>query len=783
MKINSLYISAFGGIKNLKLDFSDGFNVIYGDNENGKTTVMSFIKMMFYGNERGSSQIAKNIRKRYTPWDGSAMAGSIDFEHSGKRYRLEREFRSSNSTDKVTLCDLDFGTRRTVAPDVGNEFFGLSGGAFERSVFIGQFGFPESDSVSEGEINSRLSNIALSGDENISFETVNERISKAKLSLMSKSGKAGEYDKNLKTASELKARLEKSISANDAIAQKRAFIESLEAKAQQLIKKGEALKVKLNAEQDIKNAQKLKLLLELKGDLERLNETLKLNDGTIADEMYLRKLKFCISKAESADSKVQAKLSEINTLKKSIEAGLNPPENATEQNATALEGEISAANTRSAECKKRVIALETELEALRRTNIKGVGAEIALLIIGVLLAISAAGVMAFISITALVPIAIFVAGAACIAAYIVALAKKRKAAERLNRKIELNDRKINELKAELLNITEAITFKQVRLEAIRAALNSSAAVIEKQQEMLKTELSELEILNEESRKETGILLELYGKYKAAQSISDINDGLEEISRQAEAVRDIKQQINFILGDLGGISYETAERKLAEIGAADSHEITDFDALKEEYEGITAELSAIREQMAAISAEIKATSNTLENPELLRRQLGELAETLHSQKEFCAVCDIVAEALLESYAEVRRSYGSVLEKKATEIFAALTGGKYGGMSISKSFEINVEEAENFGSRELGFLSSGTADQAYLSLRLAVAQLICDGEPLPLMLDDALAQYDDARAATALEFLKEYSENAQIIMFTCHNSICNAAENCGAMLNKL
>ena len=43
MKINSLYIHAFGGLKNLTLDFSDNFNVIYGDNEMGKTTVMTFI--------------------------------------------------------------------------------------------------------------------------------------------------------------------------------------------------------------------------------------------------------------------------------------------------------------------------------------------------------------------------------------------------------------------------------------------------------------------------------------------------------------------------------------------------------------------------------------------------------------------------------------------------------------------------------------------------------------------------------------------------------------------
>ena len=128
----------------------------------GDSTIMAFIKMMFYGSERGSAQLSKNVRKKYTPWDASAMAGSIDFEHNGKAYRIEREFRSSNSTDKVTLWDLEIGTHQTVTGDCGAKFFGLSAAAIERSVFIGQLGFPENDSAAEGEINSKLSNIALS---------------------------------------------------------------------------------------------------------------------------------------------------------------------------------------------------------------------------------------------------------------------------------------------------------------------------------------------------------------------------------------------------------------------------------------------------------------------------------------------------------------------------------------------------------------------------------------------------------------------------------------------
>ena len=65
MKIKRVYIAAFGGLKNKTVDFEDGFNVIYGENENGKTTVMTFIKMMFYGSA-GLPPLLK-IRAKNTP--------------------------------------------------------------------------------------------------------------------------------------------------------------------------------------------------------------------------------------------------------------------------------------------------------------------------------------------------------------------------------------------------------------------------------------------------------------------------------------------------------------------------------------------------------------------------------------------------------------------------------------------------------------------------------------------------------------------------------------------
>ena len=66
-----------------------------------------------------------------------------------------------------------------------------------------------------------------------------------------------------------------------------------------------------------------------------------------------------------------------------------------------------------------------------------------------------------------------------------------------------------------------------------------------------------------------------------------------------------------------------------------------------------------------------------------------------------------------------------------------------------------------------LSQGTVDQLYLAVRLAVCELALPAEdPSPLVLDDALTDFDDGRMALALDCLKDLSQERQILLFTCH-----------------
>ena len=78
------------------------------------------------------------------------------------------------------------------------------------------------------------------------------------------------------------------------------------------------------------------------------------------------------------------------------------------------------------------------------------------------------------------------------------------------------------------------------------------------------------------------------------------------------------------------------------------------------------------------------------------------------------------------------------------------------------------------KEAEYLSSGTYDQAYLSLRLAMTELMNEDEGLPIFLDDVLSLYDDERTRAAMEFLKEYSYDTQCLLFTCHGNLKEIAD---------
>ena len=296
--------------------------------------------------------------------------------------------------------------------------------------------------------------------------------------------------------------------------------------------------------------------------------------------------------------------------------------------------------------------------------------------------------------------------------------------------------------------------------------------------MLAASNEELSVLLKTYKSEKAEVIKIFGRYKDFTSFDDMNEDLEEISQICAKQKEIKNNLNFIAKDLGNISYTEAAHKLEEIKKRSIDTEIDFSALKSELDNNLNLLTEKKSELSAMLTEIKAAERGAENPELISAELETLRKKAENQKEFCDACEIAMSVLTDSYAELRSGFGAGLETAATEILSGLTNGKYDGMTVSDSFDIGVTQKGVFGNREVGYLSSGTADQTYLSLRLALASLMNSQEKLPILLDDALAQYDDERLLNALKFLKNYSEKNQIILFTCHKQISFEAEKLGA-----
>lgn len=103
----------------------------------------------------------------------------------------------------------------------------------------------------------------------------------------------------------------------------------------------------------------------------------------------------------------------------------------------------------------------------------------------------------------------------------------------------------------------------------------------------------------------------------------------------------------------------------------------------------------------------------------------------------------------------------VSRRASEIFSAITDGKYRLLETDRQRGITVWDGER--RIPAGRLSRGTVEQIYFCIRMAAAEILTE-EPVPVILDDVFAFYDDKRLESVLKWLN--AQKKQVIIFTCH-----------------
>ncbi len=137
MKLISCYIEGYGKIKQKEYIFDRELSVFCKQNGEGKTTLASFIKAMFYG-LKGYDSRSKEFcdREHFYPFDGGKFGGNLTFEMDGKTYEIKRFFGEKREKED-TLTVYENGEKyEAFGEDIGVFVFKVDRESFERTLFL-----------------------------------------------------------------------------------------------------------------------------------------------------------------------------------------------------------------------------------------------------------------------------------------------------------------------------------------------------------------------------------------------------------------------------------------------------------------------------------------------------------------------------------------------------------------------------------------------------------------------------------------------------------------------
>lgn len=178
MQIRKLDLTGFGKFKNKTLELEDGINIIYGENESGKTTIHNFIDGIFYGFLKANVRSVRyeDEHALYEPWGNSRYSGIMTFLFEGVEYRIEREFTKGNENTRVykestaqDITDQFHASNKTRIVQVGQHFFGFNNSVFRNTISIKQLKSKTEKDLSK-EIKEKLVNASQALDEKISVK-------------------------------------------------------------------------------------------------------------------------------------------------------------------------------------------------------------------------------------------------------------------------------------------------------------------------------------------------------------------------------------------------------------------------------------------------------------------------------------------------------------------------------------------------------------------------------------------------------------------------------------
>lgn len=729
--------ATFGQLQGRTLELQEGLNILQSPNESGKSTWCAFLASMLYGINSRERDRAGFIadKNRYTPWSGAAMSGRLDCGTDLGELTLTRTTR--RQTSPMGEFSAVYAGTGDAVPDLtgrtcGETLLGVSREVFERSAFIRQSGLAVTQ---DAGLERRIAALISAGEEDTSYTEAADALKKQlnrrrhnKTGLLpALEAELAETERQLSEIGELEGQLSQArAQAEELAAREASLTEELAAHDRwEAAQRRQALS---GAETAAREAAERASALRRRAEEERLpeNDTIARLRGAIVNLQTVRR---SVEKARAErDEAMKALLKAEANLGESPFAGQTPDSARKEAQQAAPSDKVPGA----------VAVRELAIFFLFLAAAGGVFA--------LLYARTSTLDLPLIRMVPwLLPgaVAAVVAGAGT---YISRLYRTHTL--EAMRHTALTKRFGTADPDAIAGMADTYCKLYEAREAAQEAVNAKTAAAD-------TLYSSL------SSNEQGILLEVRRFAPAAFDIPTADSLLRqcavrrrELAEAETAARDAR------------LRWEVQSQQLPQ---AEEAELPAPPARNRE--AVTAELEGTREALAAAKSAADRLTGRLHavgDPAVLASVREEqLAQKEQLEGEYAAL-QLALEALDTANTTLQNRFSPELGRRAAEIFSGLTGGRYGGVVLDRSFRLSAEPAGEGVYREAELLSAGALDQLYLAVRLAICDLVLPPEKtVPIVLDDALANFDDSRCAAALRYLKEAARGRQILLFTCHS----------------
>ena len=269
MIIKNIKINNFGKLENKEIEFNKKLNLIYGENESGKTTILKFIQSMFYGASKNKN--GKNITdyEKYKSWNNGEYSGKIKYTlDNGENYEVFREFDKKNPkiyNEKLEDISKNFNIDKTK----GNQFFYDQTKVDEElflSTIVAEQREVELDEKKQNVLLQKITNIVGTGEDTTSF---NKTINKLNKKLLEEVGTERSSDRPINNAENRIKEIENEKEEILIYADKKYSIEEENKRIIEEIKKSE------NELEIIKNIKKIKEAENIEKEKIKINKNIE----------------------------------------------------------------------------------------------------------------------------------------------------------------------------------------------------------------------------------------------------------------------------------------------------------------------------------------------------------------------------------------------------------------------------------------------------------------------------------------------------------------------------